>query len=239
MKAVIIAGGIGKRLRPLTDNMPKPMIVIGKKPILEHTIDLLKENGISDIILALCYLPHIIKDHFGNGSKFGVRISYTYEDPESPLGTAGAILPVKDLISDTFIVTYADILRDLDIKRMIGSHKRAKNLATINIYKHSGTKFKSSIKFNRKDSVLKELKEMPEKIERDGKLIWSNGSFYIFEKEIFSFIPENQASDFSKDIFPKLLEMKRKISVFPSSGHFIDIGTMENLEKARNLKLFS
>ena len=95
MQAIIVAGGKGERLRPITDKIPKPMVEVKGKTILEHTISLLKNNGVTDLILALCYLPEVIVEHFGNGEKFGVNIKYTFEDPKNPLGTAGAIRESK------------------------------------------------------------------------------------------------------------------------------------------------
>src|SRR5437868_7160562 len=119
MKAIIVAGGRGKRLRPLTDNIPKPMIQIAGKPIIEHTINLFKKNGITDFIISLCYLPHKITEYFGDGKNFGVHIDYMYEKENFPLGTAGNIAAAKNVISGTFIVTYSDIIRDLNITDMI------------------------------------------------------------------------------------------------------------------------
>ena len=228
MKALIVAGGRGERLKPFTTNIPKPMIAIEGKPILERIINFFKRSGISDFIFALCYLPKPIINYFGDGSRFGIRINYTFENPSFPLGTAGAILPAQNLISETFIVTYADIIRDLQIKEMIKFHKNSKSLATINVYKHKGSNFKSSIEFN-KDKLLTEFQEFNHEQTLQEGYKWSNGSFYIFEPEIFKYIPENKQSDFSRDIFPNILKDKKKISVYPSSGYFIDIGTKENL----------
>jgi len=236
MKVIIIAGGRGERLKPLTNTLPKPMISIGDKPILEHVINLFKRNGISDFIIALCYMPNPIINYFGDGSKFGIKITYTFEDPDSPLGTSGGILPAKELIADTFIVTYADI-RNLYLKEMIKLHKKSKGIATINIYKHTGSNFKSNLKFN-EDNTLTKFNELKKSQRLSRGFNWSNGSLYIFEPEIFKYIPKNSKSDFSKDIFPKLLKMNKKISVYPSDDYFIDLGTKESLEKiSKDLKL--
>ena len=145
MKAIIVAGGKGERLRPLTNEIPKPMVEVNGKPILLHIINLFKKNGVKDFIIALCYLPEVIVSYFGDGSKFGVNITYTFEDSENPLGTAGAISLAEDIIDDTFIVTYADILRDLDIKKMINFHKENNALATLNIYSRKSKNAKSMI----------------------------------------------------------------------------------------------
>jgi mannose-1-phosphate guanylyltransferase/phosphomannomutase len=129
--AIIVAGGQGTRLRPLTDTKPKPMVEVAGKPILEHTLNLFKKHGVTDFIFALCYLPQVIIDYFGDGSRFGVSIKYTFEDPNQPLGTAGAILASQGEISSTFIVTYADVLRDLDVKGMINQHLQSGSVATL------------------------------------------------------------------------------------------------------------
>lgn len=230
MKAIIVAGGRGERLKPLTNNIPKPMVEIRGKPLLEHILNLLKKNGVKDFIFALCYLPELIVEYFGDGTKLGVKIAYTFEDPNLPFGTAGSILPAKNLISDTFIVTYADIIRDLEIKEMILFHKSSESLTTINVYKHTGNNFKSQIKFN-KNNLLSSFQEFKAGRKPGKEVNWSNGSFYIFEKEIFKYIPSNKKSDFGKDIFPKLIKANKKVKIFPSLGYFLDIGTKESLQK--------
>lgn len=232
IKAVVVAGGKGERLRPLTDRIPKPMVDVGGRPILEHTIVLLKLHGISDFIIALCYLPEEITSYFGDGSKFGVKITYTYENPDNPSGTAGAILLAKQYIDSTFIVTYADILRDLNIAGMIEHHKKSNSLATLNVYQHRGSNFKSRLEFN-DDFVLNTFEELPTSIELKEGFVWSNSSFYVLEPDIFDFIQDGKAVDFARDVFPQLLSEGKKISVYPSSGYFIDIGTPEKLEEAR------
>lgn len=230
--AIIVAGGRGERLRPLTDKIPKPMVEVNNKPILEHTINLFKDNGITDFIIALCYLPKVITSYFGDGSKFGVNITYTYEDPNFPLGTAGAVLPAKKYIDSTFIVTYADILRELNIAKMVKQHQKKRSFATLNTYQHQGLNYKSQLKFD-SDKKLIEFIELPISTTLEKGFVWSNGSFYIFEPEVFEFILPNQKTDFARDIFPKFLSSGKKIHVFQSKGYFTDIGNLEKLKEAR------
>lgn len=236
MKAIIVAGGKGERLQPLTDKIPKPMVKVKGKPILKHILDLLIKNGIKEFVIALCYSPQVITSYFGDGSKFAVKIHYTFESPENPLGTAGGIVPAKSLISDTFIVTYADILRKLDIQKMTQFHKNKHSFATLNIYKRYGNDPKSMVIFD-EDFRVTEFKERPRPEELKEDFVWANGSFYIFEPEVFDFIPEKQKLDFGKDIFPKLLSEQKALYVFPTEDYFVDIGNMKKLEKAR--KTFS
>lgn len=232
MKAIIVAGGRGERLKPITDNIPKPMIEVDGKPIILNIIELLKKNGVKDIIIALCFLPEVITNFFGDGKKFGVNIEYIYEDSKKPLGTAGAISLARDLIDDTFIVTYADILRDLDIKKMIAFHKKNKSFATINVYKRKSGNAKSLVVIDKKKMTVKFI-ERPKLSDLIDEYIWVNGSFYIFEKEIFGFIPNNKKLDFGLDIFPKLLKLKKEIVAYPTEGYFVDIGNLKKLELAR------
>ena len=233
MKAIIVAGGRGERLKPITNNIPKPMVKVSGQPILLHIINLLKKHGINDFIIALCYLPNVITKFFGDGSKFGINITYTYEDLMKPLGTAGAISLAKNLISETFIVTYADILRDLDIKKMINFHKKNQAFATINLYRRVSKGAKSMVILNKNKRVIKFI-ERPNKNDLQDEYIWVNGSFYIFEPEIFNFIPDNKKFDFGADVFPKLLEAKKNIYAYPTTGYFVDIGNLEKLDYARS-----
>lgn len=234
MKAIIVAGGRGERLRPLTDTLPKPMIEVAGKSILEHIINLFKKNEITEFIISLCYLPEKITQYFGNGKKFGVKIQYLYEKEDSPLGTAGSITAAKKLIDSAFIVTYADILRELNIMKIIKFHKNKKALATLNIYKRFGADPKSMIFFNKNKKIINFIERpKPEEIHND--FVWANGSFYILEPGIFDFIPQNTFTDFGKNVFPGLLKAGKKLYGFPSDGLFIDIGNYEKLSKAREL----
>lgn len=236
MKAIIVAGGRGERLKPITDKIPKPMVEVGGKTILEYTIDLLKNNGITDLIMALCYLPEVIVDFFSDGKKFGVNIQYTFEDPKYPLGSAGAIRESEKFVDDDFIVTYGDILRKLDIREMIKHHQNNNSIATINVYKRYGSDPKSMITFDSNDKVI-EYKERPNSIEIKDKFVWANASFYIFKKKIFNFIGNDGPADFGKDVFPLMINKKEEIRVYRSEDYFIDIGNLEKLQIAK--KTFS
>lgn len=292
MKAIIVSGGKGERLRPLTDTLPKPMIEVAGRPILEHIINLFKKNGITDFIISVCYLPEKITDYFGNGKNFGVNIKYIYEKENFPLGTAGNIAAARHLIDSTFIVTYADILRDLNIADMVKFHKNKKGIATLNIYKREGKYPKSMVFFDKNSKITKFVerpglseitylmqschsergtsreishhktgdKSIPSRFaqwseippltpaqrgsvgmtrckmkEEKKDFVWSNGSFYVFEPQIFDFLPNNTFTDFGKDIFPRLLKEGKSLFAYPSTGFFIDIGNHEKLAKARRL----
>lgn len=231
MKAILVAGGVGSRLRPLTNHLPKPMITVGDKPIIQHALELLKAHGIRDFIFALCYKPEVIMDFFGDGKEFGVQIEYVFEELDAPLGTAGAISPARELVNETFIVSYADIVRDLDVTQMLAMHREHQAIATLSSYFH-GSAPKSIIEADEEGRLLSFI-ERPNAEQLAGKEPWSNASFYIFEPEIFAYIPEGKQTDFGYDIFPKLLAEGKPVFSYPSQGYFIDIGTREKLEKAR------
>lgn len=232
MKAIIVAGGRGERLKPLTDTIPKAMVKVGNKPILEHIVNLLKKHKISEFIFSLCYLPDKIISYFGDGSKFGVKTDYIFEEKNNPLGTAGAILGAEKFINNTFIVVYGDIIRELDIRKMISNHKKSRSIATIAVYKNYASNPKSIIGFDINHRVQRFI-ERPKAKDKRQKIIWSNASFYVFEPEIFEFIPQNKKSDFGADIFPNLLKKGEKISAFVSKGYFVDIGDPGKLSHAR------
>lgn len=236
MKAILVAGGKGERLRPITDTLPKPMVEVAGKPILEHVINLFKKNGLTDFIISVCYLPEKVISYFGSGKKFGVNIEYIYEKENFPLGTAGNIASARNLIDSTFIVTYADILRDLNIAEMVKFHKNKEGIATLNIYERSGKNPKSMVLFNKNKKITNFI-ERPKSEEIHRNYVWANGSFYIFEPEIFDFIQRNTFTDFGKDVFPKLLKEKKNLFAFQTTGLLIDISNHEKLTKAGSLNL--
>ena len=129
MKAVVMAGGQGTRLRPLTSNQPKPMVPIVNKPCLQHTLELLQRHGIAQVIITLAFLPRHIRSYFGDGSAFGLHIEYSVEDV--PAGTAGSVLLARDALEDTFLVISGDALTDFDLTDLIDYHKQHDAMATL------------------------------------------------------------------------------------------------------------
>jgi mannose-1-phosphate guanylyltransferase/phosphomannomutase len=232
MKAIILAGGKGERLRPITENMAKPMVQVQGKPVLEHLINLLKKHGITDLIICLCYLPDSVTSYFGDGTDFGVRIEYIFEDPNVPLGTAGSVLSLSRRENEDFIVVYADILRDLDISEMIKYHNENRSIATLNVYREYKQVPRSQIIFDENQKIVNFV-EHPDIENKDGSFVYTNGSFYILSPEILKNIEPKMPLDFSLDIFPVLLEKKLPLLAFPSFGYFLDIGTKEKLAGAQ------
>lgn len=237
MKAVIIAGGKGERLRPLTNNVPKPMIEVSGKPVLEHVINLFKKYSIKEFVISVCYLQEKITSYFGDGSKFGVKIHYIFENPNNPLGTAGGLTQASKHIDGDFIVTSGDTLRKLDINAMIKHHKRKNAYATINVYKRYGKDPKSMILFNKNYKIYKFV-ERPQAKDIKDDFVWASGFFFVFKPQIFSYIPKNINSDLGKDVFPLLLKDGKNLYAFPTQDYFIDIGNLEKLEKAKKTFIY-
>lgn len=226
MKALFLAGGLGTRLRPITDNLPKPMVPIMGKPLLERNIENLKRHGVDEIVLSTCYKPQIIEEYFGDGSRLGVRIRYITEDV--PLGTAGAIKNAERFFDDTFLVFNADILSDIDISDMIRFHKEKGAQATIavtrvadpsayGVIEHDGNGFATA------------FKEKPRPHETTSNLI--NAGAYIFEPEILDEIPGGRAVSVERETYPLLLSKGYKIAVYDRCSYWMDLGTPEKYLK--------
>ncbi len=229
-KALILAGGKGTRLMPLTSKIPKALIEIQGKTITEHLFDLLKKYGIKDVILSVGYLSQKIKDYFLDGNKFGMNVTYVGEDPNKPLGTAGPLRLAEKMINDTFIVSNGDELKDINIPRMFRLHKRKNALATIALTTVNDPSQYGVARLDG-DKIL-EFVEKPTKSEAPSNLI--NSGFYIMEPEVIKMIPKGKFCMLEKDIFPKLAKEGR-LSGFPFSGQWFDTGNFERLEKARRL----
>jgi len=227
-KALILAGGKGTRLRPLTYKIPKGLIDIQGKTITEWLFDLLKNYGIRDVILSVGYLADKMRDHFTDGSKFGMNIEYVEENPNKPLGTAGPLRLAQPLLNDSFIMSNGDELKCINIPRMFRLHKRKKALATIAL---TSVNDPSQYGVARLDgSRILEFVEKPKKEEAPSNFI--NSGFYILEPEIIEMIPKGKFCMIEKEIFPKLAR-EGKLRGFPFSGQWFDTGNMERLERAR------
>ena len=219
VKAIIMAGGEGSRLRPLTCDLPKPMVPIMNKPVLEHIIGLLKNYGITDIGITLLYHPQIIKDCFGNGHSLGVNIHYFLE--ESPLGTAGGIKNARDFLDETFIVISGDSLTDLDIEKALKYHQSKESIATLILAKVD-VPLEYGVVLTDEDGSIKGFVEKPSWGEIFSDMV--NTGIYILEPEILSYIETGKNTDFSRDVFPALLSSSKKIFGYVSNDYWCDIG---------------
>lgn len=227
MTGVILAGGFGTRLRPLTINIPKPMVPIANKPILHHIIKLLKKNGIKDLIIILYYQPELIKDYFKDGEKFGVNIKYIISDED--LGTCGATALAKDYLKDDFLVISGDVLTDFNLSEIINFHLKKKSIATITLTRVSNP-LQYGIVITNEDGKIVRFLEKPSWGEVFSDTI--NTGIYILNPKIFDFVPEKKEFDFSKNLFPLLLKKELPIFGYISSGYWKDIGNVKEYKIA-------
>ena len=216
-KAVLLVGGRGTRLRPLTDNTPKALLPVHGKTITEHLFELLKKYGIRDVVLCVGYLREKIKDKFGDGSNIGMNITYIEE--KEPLGTAGPLKLARKFLKNSFIVSNGDELKSINMPRMFRLHKRKDALATIALTTVDDPSHYGVARLD--GSRIIEFVEKPS--NPPSNLI--NAGFYILEPEVIDMIPSG-FSMLEKDVFPKLAHLGR-LRGFPFAGQWFDIGNLE------------
>jgi NDP-sugar pyrophosphorylase family protein len=224
--AFICAGGKGERLMPLTKDVPKPMVRVNNKPILEHVARWLKGNGVNDFVFGLGYKAEAIKDYFKDGSKLGVKIHYSEE--REPLGDAGCISLAKDRLTNTFIVANGDILTNFDVRSMIDTH--IANKATITVALKSVPDPSRFGVAELDGQKITGFVEKPGPGKAPTNLI--NAGVYVMEPKVFEFI-KGQCG-IARQLIPRVLE-DGGVYGYPFSGPWIDIGVMDSLEKAREI----
>ncbi len=222
MKALILAGGKGRRLMPYTTIIPKPLMPIGNKAILEIIVQQLKYHGFDDIILSIGYLGELMMAFFNNGNKYGVKIDYVKED--EPLGTAGPLSLVNDQINGPFLMMNGDILTDLNYSELIDYHKRKKGILTVALNKR-----KVNIEFG--VTQVDESNRIINYIEKPTFNNMVSMGIYVFEKRILDYIEPNQYLDFP-DLVKKLIENDEIVNGYPFEGYWLDIGRHDDYEKA-------
>jgi mannose-1-phosphate guanylyltransferase len=222
--AVILAGGKGTRLQPITYEIPKPLILVHDKTLLEHAFDLFKKYGIKNIIISIGYKGDKIKAAIGNGKRFGVNITYVEED--KPLGTAGPLKLAQHLLTESFIVCNADELKELDLSDMYLSHKDSNALATVALTTVDDPSVYGVAKMQ--GNKILEFIEKPKKDEAPSNLI--NAGLYILEPEVIDYIGEGYQM-LEKDVFPKLAK-EGKLYGYPFTGQWCNTGTLDLYERA-------
>lgn len=227
MKAVLMAGGFGKRLHPLTSNIPKPLVPICMNPVMEYVVALLKKHGITDLVVLLHHQPHLIKEYFGDGASFGVKIEYVFAGED--YGTAGAVKFAQEHLTETFMVISADLVTDIDLRSAVDFHIKTKSKSTI-VLTSVPDPLEYGIVITGDDGRIKYFLEKPswEEVFSDN----INTGIYILEPEVLSHIPEKKQFDFSKDLFPRLLAEKVPFFGFVSGGYWKDIGNLVEYMRA-------
>ncbi|MCW9035970.1 MAG: nucleotidyltransferase family protein [Rhodospirillales bacterium] len=221
MQALVMAGGKGMRLRPLTNKTPKPLLPIGGKPVIERIIDQLRDSGVKDISISTLYQAEKIQDHFGDGSGFGVNLHYTEED--QPLGTAGALSLIEE-VRDPVLVINGDILTAMDFRAMFHFHKEHKADLTVAV-----RKYEFSVPFGVVDvekAMVTNLQEKPD------VSFFINAGVYLIQPEVLSQIKSNEHLDMT-DLIDNLIAQKRPVASFPIHEYWIDIGQLDNYTQAQ------
>jgi mannose-1-phosphate guanylyltransferase len=221
VKAVLVAGGVGTRLRPLTLKTPKPMLKVGKKPILEHLIEWNKKNGVKSFVICVSYLRENIEDYFKDGKKFGVDIEYAVSKKQ--LATAGQLKTAEDFIEDTFVCMYGDSLFDFSLRNMIKQHKTKKSFVTMALNEYKTNLEYGVINTSKTGKVL----SWEEKPEIKANI---NMGCYVMEPDVFSLIPKNKPYGMD-DVIKKIMK-KKLVSGFITKKGFTDIGNKKSYEQA-------
>ncbi|MCK4500535.1 D-glycero-beta-D-manno-heptose 1,7-bisphosphate 7-phosphatase [Candidatus Babeliales bacterium] len=222
IQAVILAGGVGARLRPLTYTTPKPMVLVNNCPFLEYLIDLLKQNGISEIVLLLGYLHEKIVDHFGDGSNFGINIKYSIGHVSFETGKR--IKGAEDLIQDQFLLMYCDNYWPLDLGRLMAFHNKNQTAATVTVYTNKDGITRNNMYVDENGYVIKY-----DKSRKDKNLNGVEIGFFILDKKIFDLMPDDNFS-FEKVVLPKLIE-KHQLSGYLTDHRYYSIGSLERISK--------
>jgi mannose-1-phosphate guanylyltransferase len=241
MRAMILAAGLGTRLRPITYEMPKPMVPVLNRPVMEHIVRLLARHGFTETIANLHWFPELIRGHFGDGSDFGVDLSYSPE--EQLLGTSGGVRRAADFLGESFLVISGDALTDIDLAAMRGFHESHDGIATLATKRVADTS-QFGVAITGADGRIQGFQEKPDPAEALSDL--ANCGIYMFRSEIFDFFPAPGASraagpgdpedfaDWAMDVFPRLLEGDVPFYSHEIDAYWNDIGNLEEL-RAGNL----
>lgn len=234
MKALILSAGLGTRLRPLTNNIPKTMVEIDHRPLLWYHIKHLKKHGVKDIWINLHWFPDVVKNYFRDGSEYGVKITYSIE--KNLLGTSGALRNPdsnigKELKKETFLVVYGDNLSNFDYTSLVRLHKSKKTLATIGLYKSLEPWTMGVVETNRQARVIA-FTEKPPKNKVKSDLVFAG--VMVCEPEILTYVPKVHPSDFGFDVLPTLLSRNKPLYALNTGSYVQDCGTHKRLSKARN-----
>jgi len=227
MKAVVMAGGEGTRLRPLTGMRPKPMVPIVNQPVMEHILGLVKHHGMNDVVATLAFMPQVIEDYFGDGDEWDINISYAVE--ETPLGTAGSVKNAAEALDDTFVVISGDAITDINLTHCIDFHKANGGAVTIAL-KRVPDPLEYGVVITDGDGLIERFVEKPSWGQVFSDTI--NTGIYVVDPLVFDYIPEGKAFDFSSELFPLLMEKGHKLYGCVVDGYWCDVGSLESYVEA-------
>lgn len=229
MKAFVMAAGLGTRLRPLTYSVPKPLVPIVNVPVIGYLMQNLSKSGVKEIIVNLHYRPELIKSFLGNGSKWGLKINYSYE--EKLLGTAGGVKLKRNFFKETFLVTSGDGLTDLDFKNVVKYHKEKKAIATV-VLKPVKMQLEYGVVEVDSYNRIVNFYEKPSLDKIFTNLV--NTGIYVFEPEVFKYIPDNKFYDFGSQLLPKLVKQNLPIYGYITDKYWCDVGNLSEYKKANH-----
>ena len=221
LTAVVMAGGFGTRLMPLTKDVPKPMLEVGERPLVEHTVERLRKAGIQRVYMATHYKAEALTEHFGDGQEFGVDIRYV--DEEVPLGTAGALAQLNGA-KEPFLVINGDIMTDLNFRSLLDFHREHEADMTVGV-----RQYEFSVPYGVVSTIETDITGITEK---PTQRMFVNAGIYLIEPEICGMVPRGQHFDMT-DLIQTLLVKRRRVVAFPISEYWVDIGRVEDYEKAR------
>jgi mannose-1-phosphate guanylyltransferase/phosphomannomutase len=219
VKAVVMAGGQGTRLRPLTSNQPKPMLPIVGRPMMEHILQLLREHGLTEVVATVQFLASVIRNYFSDGSDLGLSLAYATEN--EPLGTAGSVKNAEQLLDDTFLVVSGDVVTDIDLRAAIEFHRKQGGVATL-VLKHVQNPLEFGIVITDEEGRIERFLEKPGWGEVFSDTI--NTGIYILEPEVLTHVPPGEEFDFSADLFPLLLDKGFPMYGYVADGYWEDVG---------------
>ncbi|MGH2925514.1 MAG: sugar phosphate nucleotidyltransferase [Solirubrobacterales bacterium] len=222
MRAMVMAAGLGTRLRPLTYEVPKPMVPVANRPVMEHILRLLRGHGLEQVIANLHWFPDTIRDRFGDGSELGIDLSYSYED--ELLGTAGGVRNVADFFgSEPFLVMAADALTDIDLAALGAAHEASGGIATLAV-KRVASVSEFGVVIAGSDGRVQGFQEKPDPAEALSDL--ASCMIYVLNPEIFDYFPDRPVADFALDVFPALLEHDVPFHVHAIDAYWNDVGSL-------------
>src|SRR4051812_38759617 len=222
MRAMVMAAGRGTRLRPLTYEVPKPMVPVANRPVMEHILALLRGHGLGEVVANLHWFPDTIRDHFGDGTALGVALTYSHED--ELLGTAGGVRNVAEFFGDEpFLVMAADALTDVDLAALRAAHEAKDGIATLAV-KRVANVSEFGVVITGSDGRVQGFQEKPDRAEALSDL--ASCMIYVLEREIFDYFPDRPVVDFALDVFPALLENDVPFHVHVIDEYWNDVGSL-------------
>jgi len=224
VQAAIVAGGRGERLRPATDQVPKPMLPVGGRPLMEHLVEWLQRAGVREAFLCLGYRPEAFQKHFGDGSKFGLHLDYRVED--EPRGTAGCVRDLKDSMKEDLLVVYGDLYVDMDLDKLMAFHASHDGAATL-VVRETDHPLDSDLVRTEGDRITGFYRAKPG--EPHGNL--GCAAIWVVRKRLLDHIPTDRPTDFGKQVFPAAIAAGEKLYAYQTKEDVLDVGTPERVQK--------